>query len=120
MGRRGRAVANGVGFDVAYTAGDFTGGGTLVWTVDSGEVGTFRYTFLAGKTMLIWFTLNATTISGVGADLRIKVPGGYTVARTVRDFMNVAQPGFDGVGVVIATAATTRLDLYCDLTFGTT
>lgn len=64
--------------DVAFSAGNFTGSGTITWTVASGDQGVFRYVEI-GKTMFVTVQLNTTTVSGTGSDLRLTVPNGRTI-----------------------------------------
>lgn len=77
---RGRTVPIGDWTDVTYSSGNFTAGGSMTWTVDSGDQGTYMYTVI-GTTMMVQFYINNTTVGGTPAnDLRIAIPGGYTAA----------------------------------------
>jgi len=64
----------------AYDAGDFTGSGTIAWTVQSGDVARYAYTLLAQRLMVLDVQLSGTTVSGTGTELRIAIPAGYTAA----------------------------------------
>lgn len=46
-----------------FAAGNFTGNGSMTWTVDSGDVITMRY-MLRGRTLTVGFVLNTTTVGG--------------------------------------------------------
>lgn len=67
-----------------FNAADYTGSGTLVWTVASTNVTTFAYR-MVGKTMEVAIVLQVTTVAGVGAVLQIAIPGGFTAAKTMRN-----------------------------------
>lgn len=73
---RGRSVAMGEWAAPAYSAGDYTGT-TGTWTVESGDVGTFRYTLL-GKTMVLHFDIATSTTASNAIALNMKIPGGFT------------------------------------------
>lgn len=65
-----------------FAAGDFTASGSMTWTVAEADVVTYAYC-IAGKRMRVIFTLNTTSVGGTPSNtLKIKVPGGYTVAKT--------------------------------------
>lgn len=93
-----------------FNAGDFTASGLMTWTVDSGDVTTFRY-ILRNKTLAFTFYLLNTTVGGTASNvLRIKIPGGFTnVFRKLDQTMH----GTDGATgeitgfIDIAPAATT-------------
>jgi hypothetical protein len=74
----GRSAAMGYGINVAYSAANFTAGAGA-WTVDAGDQVILRYT-LVGKTMLLMFYLNTTSVSVATNELRIKIPGGFAVS----------------------------------------
>jgi hypothetical protein len=66
----------------AYTAdGNFTSD-VGSWTVAAagGDVTTYVYT-LIGKTMILAFWIQTSTVAGTPAQLRIAVPGGHTIFR---------------------------------------
>lgn len=72
----GRGTGLGQWTDVSYSSGNFsTDSGT--WTVESGDQLKYKY-MLVGMTMTIAFNLANTSLSGVGNELRIKIPGGFT------------------------------------------
>ncbi|MBI5202869.1 MAG: hypothetical protein HY925_14855, partial [Elusimicrobia bacterium] len=84
----------------AYSAGDYTASGGGTWTVDSGDVGLYRY-YLQGKNALVTFVLNATTISGTVAALNVKLPHGWSVAHT-NHYLGMST-GQDGGGSNVRT-----------------
>jgi hypothetical protein len=78
---RGRNVAMGDWTDVAFNAANFSSNSASTWTMAAGSQITLAYT-LIGRTMLVNFWLNPTTVSAAAAptELRIKIPGGYLSA----------------------------------------
>lgn len=74
---RGRSTAMGEWTDVAYDAGNFTAKGSMTWTAENADQVSYKWTLL-GKTMIVSFTLNSTSVGGTASDeLRIAIPGGY-------------------------------------------
>ncbi len=64
----------------AFSAGDFTGSGAMTWTVDAGDVLTFKYRLL-GRTLTMMFNINTSTVGGTaGAILYMKIPAGFACA----------------------------------------
>lgn len=66
-----------------YLAGNFSGSGGLVWTVDAGDVNGFDFG-KAGHLLHVEFDLITTTVGGtlVGTFLQVTIPGGYLPSRT--------------------------------------
>lgn len=63
-----------------YAAGNFTTNGAGGWTVDSGDVTSYKYAQI-GKTMYVSITLLATTVTAAtGTQLRIAIPNSKTAA----------------------------------------
>jgi hypothetical protein len=83
------ALPLGVWTSVAFNSGDYTGGGGT-WTVSSGNVKYYRYQVI-GKTMFLTATFDSTTVGAGLTELRLAMPGGYTVANDADD---VALVGF--------------------------
>lgn len=62
--------------DVPFDAGDFTGSGSMTWTVEEADISTFAWV-RSGKTMTVTFFLNATTVAGTpDTSLQILIPDG--------------------------------------------
>lgn len=62
--------------DVPFSAGNFTAGGSMTWTVGSGDVIRNAYRVL-GKTLIWQVQLDTTTVGGTPANaLKIAVPTG--------------------------------------------
>lgn len=79
---RGRGNAAGDLIDVPFVAADFTGSGTLTWTVKPGNVLTLAYS-LTGSEMLMAIGLSSTTVAGAGNILQFMIPAGYKASRRV-------------------------------------
>jgi hypothetical protein len=57
-----------------FSAGNFTGNGSMTWTVAAGDVSTYAYKIL-GKTMIVAFSLITTTVGGTpSTTLQIAIP----------------------------------------------
>lgn len=79
---QGRSTAIGEWTSVAFNAANFTGSGSMTWTVDSGDQAQFAYT-IVGHTMTLNVALNTTTVGGTLSNvLKIKIPDGFTAATT--------------------------------------
>lgn len=67
-----------------YASGNFTGNGSMTWTVDAGDVTTLAYR-LSGRTLVMAFTIVTTTVGGtLNSDLKITIPGGFLAAKDLR------------------------------------
>lgn len=115
---RGRSTAMGVWTTPSFNAGDFTGSGTISWTVAAGDVNNFAYT-LIGKTMIVQFTIITTTVSGTGVELRIAIPGGFTGAKLVNTPIRVSDNGTFGIGYARVAASGTVIGCFLDATGAT-
>jgi hypothetical protein len=76
----GSSVALGSYADVSYASGNFTGSGTITWTVDSGDQSVFRYE-RRGNTVHFQIAIRASSVSGTGNTLKIALP--FTAAAKV-------------------------------------
>ncbi|HUS88635.1 MAG TPA: hypothetical protein VMW91_04555, partial [Desulfosporosinus sp.] len=62
----------------AYSAGDYTAGGSMTWTVEAGDANVFKYTII-GKIMIVTFSIITTTVGGTpDQNLNIKIPASKT------------------------------------------
>lgn len=102
---RGRANAMGDWINVPYNASDYSTNSAATWVPDAGDLRTFRY-MMVGKTMTIVFSFVTTTVAGTPApaQLRFKIPGGYTVAYQTTAFAQIydAASGAWQIGCVTA------------------
>ena len=79
---RSRTVKAGDSAVRAYTAGNYTAGGTMTWTVDSGDVFAESFTEV-GTTQWFSFVLTTTTVGGTAnPELRVTLPNSRTATRT--------------------------------------
>jgi hypothetical protein len=113
---RGRTAKIGEWTSVAFAAGNFTGQGTMTWTLTAPDQIGFAY-MLVGKTMTIAFTLATTTVGGVvNTLLQFAIPGGFVAAVqtwaamgiTISNGVNVA--GACGVTAGATVVLLTRSD----------
>lgn len=62
---------------VTFAAGNFTGNGSMTWTVASGDQTTFTYQ-QRGKVVTIWLTLTQTTVAGTpNTLLQVALPNSF-------------------------------------------
>lgn len=112
---RGRATAAGEWTAIPFNAGDFTGSGSMTWTVESGDVVTLRYTLL-GKTVLIDFAIEGTTVGGTpDTSLLVALPAGLVPATSFHSACVVSDDGtrtygLAWVGVGVPTLIIERGD----------
>lgn len=67
----------------AFAAGNFTGNGSMTWTVAAGDVATFAYA-IVGKMMTVAFSIITTTVGGTPDTLlQILIPGGKTSTKAM-------------------------------------
>jgi hypothetical protein len=66
----------------AYASGNFTGNGSMTWTVDAGDVTSYRY-LLRGRLLTVMWQLDTTSVGGtLNTTLQIAIPGGFTAVST--------------------------------------
>jgi hypothetical protein len=97
---RGRTVPMGEWIAVPFNASDFTAA-SGTWTVVAGDVITFRY-MLIGKTMFIALYLKGN-VSTATAELRIRIPGGYTTGPAQSRSVIQMYDGTWGAGLLYTT-----------------
>jgi hypothetical protein len=67
--------------DVPYNANDFSGNGAMTWTVEAGDIVSFRYG-IQGKMLFVSLFIVTSSIAGVlDSTLQIKLPGGYIASK---------------------------------------
>jgi hypothetical protein len=91
---------------VAYNAGNFTGSGSLTWTVDNADQVTFKYV-INGKLMTVFFQIDNTTITGAGAACQIAIPGGFTAGSTLYGSIIIQDAGVWGISQIQVAGGTT-------------
>jgi hypothetical protein len=74
----GRATKEGEWSNVTHAGGNFTGSGSMTWTVASGDQLVYRY-MNVGKTITVRWRIATSTVGGTpGVALLIAIPAGYT------------------------------------------
>lgn len=68
--------------DIPYAAGNFTGSGTITWTVGSGDQVRLRFAII-NEVAFIHVQIELTSVSGAGTELRIALPFSTTATQTV-------------------------------------
>jgi hypothetical protein len=67
----------------AFNAANFTGNGSMTWTVESGDVATYAY-IISGKTMTVSLFINTTTVGGTpNTTLQIAIPAGKVATKAM-------------------------------------
>lgn len=116
-GTNWRLIAHeqGTPIAVAYSAGNFTGSGTITWSVDSADIQTYSYV-IRGAQMLLTFYADTTTVSGTGTQLRVAIPGGYTTVHRVQTVIRIIDNGTSRAGLFVQIESEPYVRLECDLT----
>lgn len=93
---------------ITFSAGNFTSA-TGTWVVGAGDVVSLAYVEF-GKTMIVTFDVQATTLTGAPTELRMAIPNSRTAARSVSTPFNYSDNGTPGTGT--ASVASTYISLY--------
>lgn len=108
---RGRTTPQGEWIDVPYNAANFTGNGTMTWTVDAADVSNFRY-MLIGKTLFVDGIFNTTSVTApLNTMLKVKIPGGYIAAKPNRATNQATDSGVITTSQVRVDAGNTTIDI---------
>jgi hypothetical protein len=100
--------------DIAFNAGNFTTD-TGTWTVASGDVTTLAYQ-LDGNKMTVSFDLRTTSVASSPTQLRIALPNGRIIARTMQNPILAKDNGTAvSTAYVEALAGQTYLRIFKDL-----
>lgn len=101
----------GDGTNVTFAAGNFTAGGSMTWTLTSGDQITYRYQ-IVNKQMTVWFGLETTTVGGTPhAELRIAIPASKTCPVQVAGDFTYQVSGVDSRGFMQINAGGTYIRL---------
>ena len=74
----------------AFDAGNFTGNGSMTWTVGSGDVTTYAY-YINGKMMTVNFIINETTVGGTPNNtLQIAIPASKVATKRMVGYLNLS------------------------------
>lgn len=109
---RGRTALVGEWTTPAFSAGDFTGSGSMTVTVGSGDVSTYEY-MMVGKAMTVVFSINGITIGGTPSSaVRFKIPGGFTVAKGTVTMCLFQNGGTYTYGIASVDPGQTVIEIY--------
>jgi hypothetical protein len=103
---KNRAYPMGHWNTIPYNALNFTGSGSMIWTVQAGDQVTFQYTTI-GKTVFVLLQVNTSSVGGtLSTALNVNIPLQIGVTFT--------QPAFaiDGSGAHITCLATGQAGAY--------
>jgi hypothetical protein len=96
---------------VSHTAGDFTGSGSMTWTVDAGDLDHFAYTIM-GKTMVLALNVITSSVGGTPATLLlVKIPGGYKAKAGQKCAYESNDNGTRQIGTAFTAAASALISL---------
>jgi hypothetical protein len=108
---RGRTSPIGEWTAPAFNAANFSGFGTMTWTVASGDVGAYAYS-LIGKSMIVLIFLSSTTVAGTPtSQLMVAIPGGFTAAKAASEMCQIIDNGSRTTGLLQVAAAGTTVDI---------
>ncbi len=96
----------------SFDAANFTGTGSMTWTLAAGDVTTYAYT-ITGKTMQLSFYLVTTTVGGtLSTGLGIKIPASKTSTKRMQNTVRYWDNLVEGVGTAEVTAGGTVVYIY--------
>lgn len=96
----------------AYSAGNFSAGGSMTWTVDSSDIGAYKYAIL-GKLMVVIFKFYSTSVAGTPSlDLILKIPAAKTASGTNNSVIFISDNGSFGTGMVEINPGETIIHFY--------
>ena len=101
--RRASTLFTAVAFDAANFTADSGN-----WTLASGDQTNFAY-LLIGKTMIVTFNFNTTTISATPNQLLVKIPASKTCAKRADTIILIANNGTEDWGQAVVTASGTNI-----------
>ena len=102
-------LTSGTWTAVAFDAANFTADSGN-WTLASGDQTNFAY-LLIGKTMVVTFNFNTTTISATPNQLLVKIPASKTCAKRADTTILIANNGTEDWGQALVTASGTNIGL---------
>jgi hypothetical protein len=106
---KGRTAALGTWIDVPYNAGNFSAWAGS-WTVSSGSVITYHYT-LIGKTLIVNFDLQNTSVDVATTALQLALPAGTTAAKRAEGFLWYQAGAVSALGYLFVEAGTAIFSL---------
>lgn len=106
-----RSFAMGYPQTVTFAAGNFTGNGSMTWTVASGGQASFWYS-IVGKTLTVNFSISGTVGGTPNTALQIAIPGGFTAASFSLNSLSVFNGGAWAVGACQVAAAASVIQIF--------
>lgn len=92
-----------------YASGDYTSD-VGSWTVESGDVSSFRYAQI-GKVMFISLRLSGTTVAGSPQTLKVKIPNSKVAASSAFTFARITNNGTTVAGYCAVSASGTTIGI---------
>ncbi len=103
---RATVIAPGTPIDVAYASGNFTGSGSMTWTVAEADQDSFTYVQY-GNMILIIASFADTTVGGTpDTQLMTAMPGGFTIAADAQAVFPGRNAGTRMFGAVVTSTGT--------------
>lgn len=84
--------------DVPFTAGSYTGSGSMTWTLDPADQKNLQYRLIDGVMTLTWKVTGSDVGGTASNELRIAIPDGYRAIEAVTTPHWYADAGTEGVG----------------------
>ncbi len=95
-----------------YSSGNFTGSGSMVWSVDMADQVTYTYC-LTGKLLTVFLQIDSTTVGGTPSTaLQVVIPGGFVAAWGQYTPCQVIDNGTGALGVAQVAATGTTIYVY--------
>lgn len=95
-----------------FSAGNFTGNNSMTWTLQAGDVTTYRYDIVGHRMTVAWFLVTTTVAGTPSTQLLITIPASKTATTTiVNTFIYSDNGGTNTVGYATVTAAGTTIAL---------
>ena len=105
-----QSYIGGAWSSVAFNAANFTGNGSMTWTVASGDQSTYAYVEI-GKTMIVSFDILTTTVGGTPNPLlMIAIPNGRTAQKNINTSFHYSDNGSVGTGLASVSAGGTTIN----------
>lgn len=102
--------------NIPYDAANFTGNGTITWTVDAGDQTDFSYKIVDGNLVILNIRVENTDLSGAGNILSITLPAAITPKKglagpaLIIDAGTVNPGGFFSIAAGVAAVTFVRND----------
>lgn len=97
--------------DVPFNAGDFTASGGMTWTVEAGDIISFRYGIQENRMFISLFVVSTTVAAPLSGTLKVKIPNLRTAVYTSYNSALIVDNGIYKIGYVYATAASNLLSI---------